>query len=319
MNPVINAVVDEYFDKALRRARELDTRLADARNGKAEPLFDMPLVGVPMTVKETVSLMDGSFTAGVASRASKRATRSNPAVEQLIQSGVIPVGSTNTPCMNLWWDSYNLVYGRTNNPYDLSRIAGGSSGGEAAILAAAGSVIGVGSDLAGSMRIPCNFCGVFGHKPTPLTVSNEGLYPACRTEQEKMRGVGPMTRYAVDLVPMLKLMVNEEARAKMRLDEPVDLSKIKIFYCEDLGNPLVSKCDQDILSGLRAAVQHFELTFGVRAEKVVLEEFKYGVCQCGALNLRVAVYMCQMIQMVLYHLICSLNSLRVYWEPRNIH
>lgn len=280
VNPIINAVVDENYDQALKRARKLDERLRNARDGSSNEdkhLLEGQLVGVPVTVKETIQLEGSSYTAGLPSRASKRADRTSPSVEQLIDAGLIPIGSTNTPCMNLWWDSYNLVYGRSNNPHDLSRITGGSSGGEAAILAAAGSVVGVGSDLAGSIRIPACFCGVFGHKPTPLTVSNDGCYPVFKEKQNLMRGVGPMTRYAVDLAPMLKLMIKPEYLERLRLDEPVDLSKIKIYFCEDINDPLVVKCDQDVITGLRAAVQHFESTYQVKSEKVELEEFRYGL------------------------------------------
>jgi len=278
VNPSINAVVDLRHKEALKDARLLDHRLQQARSGNGDQhLLELPLVGVPFTVKETIALKGAPFTAGLARRKFKRASQSNEAVDQLINAGLIPIGSTNTPCMNLWWDSYNLLYGRTNNPYDLSRIPGGSSGGEASLQAAAGSVVGVGSDLAGSIRIPCSFCGIFGHKPTPFVVSNNGVYPSMRMEQEKLRGVGPMTRYACDLLPMLKIMLKQPEVSKMKLDEPVDLRKIKIFYLDDIGDPFVSKCNSEIVSGLHAAVQHLRSTYGVPAERVLFDEFKYGL------------------------------------------
>lgn len=82
-------------------------------------------------------------------------------------AGAIALAVTNVPEVCLWWESVNAIYGRTKNPYDSRRIAGGSSGGESALISAAGSVIGIGSDIAGSIRMPAYFNGVFGFKPTP--------------------------------------------------------------------------------------------------------------------------------------------------------
>lgn len=279
VNPIINAVVETRYDSALVQARQLDQRLEKARLGSSldKSLLDLPLVGVPLTVKETVSLEGAPLTGGLPSRRARRAKENNGCVQNLIDAGLIPIASTNTPCMNAWWDSSNVLYGRTNNPYDLSRIPGGSSGGEAAIIASGGSLVGVGSDLAGSIRIPSNFCGIFGHKPTPFTVSNDNCVPAFKKEQEKMRGVGPMTRYACDLKPMLKIMAHRWELDKLRLDEPVDLKKISVYYCPDLGDPLVSSCDRCVSSGLAAAVEHLNSTCGVKIEKVTLDEFKYGI------------------------------------------
>lgn len=278
VNPLINAVIDSRFELALDNARDLDQKLEAVRNGSGDKsILSLPLLGVPLSVKETVGLEGAAFTAGLGSRKLVRAKRSNPGVHQLIQAGCIPICSTNIPCMNLWWDSANNLYGQTKNPYDLSRIPGGSSGGEAAIIAAGGSVIGVGSDMAGSIRIPCSFCCIFGHKATPFAVSNEELYPAMRREQEEMRGVGPMTRFACDLLPMLRAMIRPEEKPKMKLDEPVDLKTIKLYYLEDLGCPLTLSCNSDILSGMRAAVEHLNSKHKMVVRKVTLEEFKYGL------------------------------------------
>lgn len=281
VDPLINAVVDKSrFEQATKEARELDCRLEAARRGTGDKkLLERPLIGVPFTVKETIALEGNSFTGGLPSRRLRRAQRSSEAVQQLMEAGLIPIGSTNTPCMNQWYDSSNMLYGRTSNPYDLARIPGGSSGGEAAALAAACSLVGVGSDLAGSIRIPCSFCGVFGHKPTPFSVSNDGSMPKMKPEQEKLRAVGPMTRYACDLAPMLKLMLKSESELdKMQLDQPVDLRKIKIFYCESTGDPFTAGCLQsELLAGLRAAVEHFAGKFQCQVERTQFEEFRYGL------------------------------------------
>lgn len=276
INPIINAVVDKRFEQALKEAREIDRKLAEARNNEGDrSILNLPLVGVPVSVKETISVDGYAFTAGLLGRKFVKAPKNSDAVQQLIKNGLIPIGLTNIPELAMWWDSSNPVYGRTNNPYDLSRIPGGSSGGEGALLASAGSVVGIGSDIAGSIRIPANFCGIFGHKPTPFVVSTEGMYPTVKGEREKLLGLGPMTRYACDLAPMLKVLAGQKAD-KLKLDEPVDLSKLRIYYVEDLGDPLASKCNSDILTGLRDAVGHLVNKFKAQAEKVFFDEFRHG-------------------------------------------
>lgn len=274
VNKIINAVVDtNRFELALEEARKIDENMI-----KGLVRDDQILAGVPFTVKETVSLQNNAYSAGLPARRLKKASSSNQSVDGLIANLLIPLASTNTPCMNMWWDTDNMLYGRTDNPYDLSRIVGGSSGGEAAILAAAGSLVGIGSDLAGSIRIPCNFCGVFGHKPTPFTVDNNGVFPKMRREQEKLRGIGPMTRYSCDLVPMLKAMVKDGKNlSRLNLDEQVDLRRLKVYYCQDIGDPLVSKCSPDIAAGFRAAIEHLKSTYGIPTEVVEFDEFKYGL------------------------------------------
>lgn len=277
VNPLINSVVDKRFELALKEAREIDRRIIEARDGTGDKsILKQPLIGVPMTVKETISVEGYAFTGGLMGRKFIKAPKNADAIELLKKDGLIPIALTNIPELAMWWDSNNPVHGRTNNPYDLSRIPGGSSGGEAATQAAGASVIGVGSDIAGSIRIPSNFCGIFGHKPTPFVVSNDGMYPTVKGDREKLLCMGPITRYACDLSPMLKIMAGSNA-GKLKLDEQVDLSKLKIFYVEDLGDPLTSSCNSDILAGIRDAVGHLSNKYKIVAEKVTLDEFKYGM------------------------------------------
>lgn len=277
LNPIINAVVDKRFEQALKEAREIDRKLADARKEQGDrSVLNLPLVGVPVSVKETIAVDGYSFTGGLVGRRLVKAHKHSDAVKQLIMNGMIPIAVTNVPELAMWWDSSNPVYGKTNNPYDLSRIPGGSSGGEAALISSAGSVVGIGSDIAGSIRIPANFCGIYGHKPTPFVVSTEGMYPTVKGEREKLLGLGPMARYACDLAPMLKVLAGPKVD-KLSLDEPVDLSRLKVFYIEDLGDPLASACNADILKGIRDAVLHLTQKFKVQAEKVFFDEFKHGM------------------------------------------
>lgn len=277
INPIINAMVDKRFEQALKEAREIDRKLSDARDNQGDTsILKLPLVGVPVSVKETISVDGYSFTGGLVGRKYVKAPKHSDAVAQLIKNGLIPIGLTNVPEMAMWWDCSNPVYGQTNNPYDLSRIPGGSSGGEGALLGAAGSVVGIGSDIAGSIRIPANFCGVFGHKPTPFIVSHVGMYPSVKGEQLKLLSLGPMTRYACDLAPMLRVLAGPKVD-KLRLDEPVDFDKLRVYYVEDLTDPMASKCNADILNGLRELVSHFVNKYKCQAEKVEFKEFGHGM------------------------------------------
>uniref|UniRef100_A0A6G1SMF3 Fatty-acid amide hydrolase 2 n=1 Tax=Aceria tosichella TaxID=561515 RepID=A0A6G1SMF3_9ACAR len=276
VNPIINAVVFDRFEKALDEAREIDRRIAAARAGNGDTsILKMPLVGVPVSVKETIAIEGHPYTGGLKARKLTRAAKNADAVDLLQKNGLIPIALTNIPELAMWWDSNNPVYGATNNPYDLSRIPGGSSGGEAALLASAGSVVGIGSDIAGSIRIPANFCGVFGHKPTPKIVSTEGMFPYCNGEREMLLGLGPMTRYACDLVPMLKVLAGPKVD-QLKLDEPVDMSSLKLYYIEDFNDPLASGCNTDIIEGMRSAIKYLVDKFKISAEKVYLDELKFG-------------------------------------------
>jgi fatty acid amide hydrolase 2 len=161
----LNAVVAERFEEARAEAQAIDQRIASsAMRGQTVEL--PPLLGVPFTVKESIALEGMPNSAGVLARRDLRAPQSAAAVKRLLEAGAIPVGVTNTSELTLWIESDNPLYGRTNNPYDFTRTAGGSSGGEGAAVGSGGSVFGVGADIGGSIRIPALFCGVFGHKPT---------------------------------------------------------------------------------------------------------------------------------------------------------
>src|SRR5258708_38310424 len=112
--------------------------------------------------------------------------------------------------MCLWIETENRVYGRTSNPYDPRRTAGGSSGGEGAAVGAGGSAFGLGSDLAGSIRIPAFYCGVFGHKPSTGLVPLTGHFPVARGCTARMLNLGPLARRAEDLMPLLRIMAGPD-------------------------------------------------------------------------------------------------------------
>ena len=136
---------------------------------------------------------------------------------------------TNVSELCLWMESSNYVYGRTNNPYHYGRTPGGSSGGEGSILSAAGSPFGIGSDIGGSIRMPAFFNGIFGHKPSTGIVCNMGQIPVANGTLDSYLVTGPLSRFCCDLKPMLKVMMKPEKVNVLKLDDPVDLKKIKVF------------------------------------------------------------------------------------------
>jgi len=210
VNPIVNAVVAHRFDAARDEARRAEAALAGS-----DPVPS--LLGVPFTVKEMINLEGMPTTFGTRTRLGRTADRDATIVRRLREAGAIPLGVTNIPEWGFWFETDNLIYGRTRNPYDLRRTAGGSSGGEAAILAAAGSGFGLGSDIGGSIRIPAAFCGVYGHKPTHGLLPLTGHYPVYETGPEASLpkvnhylAVGPLTRAARDLMPLLRIMAGDD-------------------------------------------------------------------------------------------------------------
>jgi len=169
-----------------------------------------PLLGVPFTVKESIALRGMPNSAGLLARRPIRADASAPVVQRLIDAGAIPLGVTNTSELTLWIESANHLYGRTRNPYAPTRTAGGSSGGEGAAVGCGGSPFGVAADIAGSIRIPALFCGVFGHKPSAGLVPNTGMYPPTPGEAGRMLGTGPIARRAEDLMPLLRVIAGPD-------------------------------------------------------------------------------------------------------------
>ena len=236
--PRINALVADRFDAARAEAADVDRRLAGAGLPGPAPAPG-PLLGVPFTVKETIELAGMPNSAGVPSRRKHRASTSAPAVQRLIDAGAIPVGVTNTSELTLWIESENRLYGRTNNPYDPARTAGGSSGGEGAAVGSGGVPFGIASDIAGSIRIPAFFCGVFGHKPSAGLVPNTGLWPPSTGTNGRMLGTGPLARRAEDLMPILRIIAGPDGEdpiaTTMPLGDPaaVDLGALTVTTVEE--------------------------------------------------------------------------------------
>ncbi|CAH2232074.1 fatty-acid amide hydrolase 2-A-like [Pararge aegeria] len=232
VNPLINAVVQEIFCAAVARAIEVDLMLQEVRmKGSIDELMvTKPLLGVPFTVKESCSLRSMSNSVGCLEHQGRLAQEDGGAVRLVTAAGAIPLLVSNTPELCLGWETSNLLRGATCNPYRLSATPGGSSGGEAALLASGASALSVSSDIAGSIRIPAAFCGVFGHKPTPGIISIEGHVPTLTDENyPKFLTVGPMTRYAEDLPLMLSVMAAQEGY-RLELHRPVAVDQLRIYH-----------------------------------------------------------------------------------------
>ncbi len=206
VNPVINAVVANRFDAARREADEADRVLRETAAADSLPRFH----GVPCTVKECFALTGMPNAAGLVSRRDVIADSDATAVKRVRAAGAIPLGVTNTSELCMWMESNNYLYGRTSNPYDARCIAGGSSGGEAAIIGAGASPFGVGSDIGGSIRGPAFFNGVFGHKPTGGLVPGSGQFPAGGPGAARILTTGPIARRAEDLWPLLEVMAGPD-------------------------------------------------------------------------------------------------------------
>jgi amidase len=210
-DPTLNAVVVRDFERARAVAREADQALArgDRR----------PLLGVPMTVKEANNVVGLPTTWGIPGTKQLLVSEDAVAVARLKAAGAVVLGKTNVPLLLADWQTYNAVYGVTNNPWDLGRTPGGSSGGAAAALAAGYVSLEFGSDLAGSLRVPAHYCGVFAHKPTHGLVPSRGVAPPGTPSLSvavpvDLVVVGPMARTAGDLERALDVVAGpDEAEA----------------------------------------------------------------------------------------------------------
>jgi len=254
VNPVLNAVVYSLADTAREQARQADAALARGeRKG--------PLHGVPMTVKEAWETVDGPCTGGTLGRRNYRPAQDATVVARLKAAGAIPLGLTNTPEFSYAFESDNLVYGRTNNPYDVSRTPGGSGGGGAAIIAAGGTPFEPGADMGGSIRLPSHFSGIAGIKPTKGLVPMTGYFPPAWGVSGAFCTAGPMARYVEDLNLLLPILAGPDgvdyAMAPVPLRDPrtVAIRGLRVALHTDNG---VLKASPDTERVVRAAARALE-------------------------------------------------------------
>ncbi|XP_063916552.1 fatty-acid amide hydrolase 2-A-like isoform X3 [Zophobas morio] len=273
VNSLLNAVVDERFEEAIEDAQALDKDIADGKIKQAD--FDnKPFLGIPFTTKESTACKGLSNTFGLLARESFKAEFDADVVDKVKNAGGILIAVTNVPQLNLWQETFNPIYGITNNPYNTTRTTGGSSGGEGSIIAACGSPMGIGTDIGGSLRIPAFMCGLFAHKPSCDVVSTHGLTFRTGEEKNTMVVAGPMVRHSEDIIPFLKVLGGENV-AKLKLDDEVDISSIKVYYVTDPKDPKVSPIRDEMNKILLRVVRHFTQT-NSKPELVNFEELSYG-------------------------------------------
>jgi amidase len=205
VNPKLNAVVQLCSDRAIEEARAADRALS-----RDEPKG--PLHGVPITIKDNLDTAGMITTGGTTGRTGFIPKHDATVVARLRGAGAILLGKTNTPELTMAYETDNLVYGRTNNPYDQSCTCGGSSGGATTILAAGGAVLDVGSDTGGSIRVPSHFCGTAGIKPTAGLIPKTGHILPLGGVVDAMTQLGPMARKVEDLALTLPVLAGVDWR-----------------------------------------------------------------------------------------------------------
>lgn len=234
VNPRLNAVVHLTAESARREAREADEALARGRSKGV-------LHGVPVTIKDAFETAGVVSCGGTKGRAGFVPEADAEGVARLRAAGAIMLGKTNVPEASLAFESDNLVYGQTKNPYDLSRTPGGSSGGEGAAIASGMSPLGLGSDAGGSIRLPAHFCGIAGIKPTTGRTPRTGHFPPFGGIADALCQVGPLARRVEDLALALPLLCGADWRDPSVVPAPlgdpseVSLKGLRVAFHTDNG------------------------------------------------------------------------------------
>jgi len=234
LNPRLNAIITLTPDL-----------LAQARVAEESP-SDRPLHGVPVTIKDTIETAGLRSTSGSRLRAEYVPPRDAPAVASLRNAGAIILGKTNVAEMAMDYTGDNPVFGRTNNPHDLTKTPGGSSAGEAVAIATCMSPSGLGSDLAGSIRIPAHFCGIAGLKPATGYVPRGGQFPPSTGPYSLGAVMGPMARSVKDLDLLFSVLTQQQAGAA------VDLKGVDVAWYTDDG---IAPVTEETKQAVRAAAQ----------------------------------------------------------------
>lgn len=232
VNPKLNAIVQLPAERALEEARAADVSLARGE-------IKGPLHGVPVTFKDAIETTGIISTGGTLGRRAFVPQEDAVVVKRLRAAGAIVLGKTNCPELGWAWESDNLIYGRTNNPYNLSLSPGGSSGGESALIAAGGSPLGFGSDAGGSVRFPANCCGLASIKPTSGRVPRTGHFPGPGGTLDTLWQIGPLARSVEDLELALKIVSGVDWHDSAIVPAPlgeiraVDLKNLRVAFHTD--------------------------------------------------------------------------------------
>ncbi|HYO52230.1 amidase [Archangium sp.] len=273
-NVRLNALVTWDESGARARAREADAALARGENWG-------PLHGVPVTIKDAFETAGLRTTSGFARLVRHVPARDATVVARLKAAGAVLMGKTNLPALALDAQTDNPVFGRTNNPWDVERTPGGSTGGGAVAVASGMSPIEVGSDIGGSIRIPSHFCGVFGLKPTDGRIPLSGHIPGIPGTPRGVRHLGvagPLARTVEDLRLALRLLAGPDGRDSEILPLPVqevprrDLRTYRFAWTDGLGGMPVSAETRSALEGLARSLEQAGCTVERRAPDLELEE-----------------------------------------------
>jgi Asp-tRNA(Asn)/Glu-tRNA(Gln) amidotransferase A subunit family amidase len=259
LNPRLNAFVHVDHGRVREAARAAEAALLSGKLNKDKL---GPLHGVPVSVKSSLEVAGFRSESGTRLRAGFVAKQDAPLVARLRNAGAIVLGVTNTPELLMAWETDNLLYGRTNSPWDLERTPGGSSGGEAAAIAAGMSAGGVGSDGGGSIRVPAHFSGICGLKPTPGRVPSTGHFPASGGPFALIGVVGPMARTVADVSALFEIMQGPDdgdpcaAPVPLRWPSEEEIRKLRIGYFEDDGRTPVSSETRGAVRTAAEALRH---------------------------------------------------------------
>ena len=270
VNPKINAIAQRLDETALKQAQEADDAVVRGE-------LKGPLHGVPFTCKDALEVEGIICAVGTTGRANYVPKQTATSVTRMRGAGGILLAKTNVPECSATFETDNLVYGRTNNPYDLERTPSGSSGGEAALIASGGSPVGLGSDAGGSIRMPAHFCGIAGIKPSVGRVPRTGHWPEFKGSLDWLAHVGPLARYVEDLALTLPILSGEDEIdpfiINMTLSDPkaVNVSGLRVAFFTDNG---IRAAREDTAGVVRSAAQIIEQA-GCRVEETrpdVLEQ-----------------------------------------------
>jgi amidase len=288
LNPLLNAFVCLDAERALAAARALESHLLRGTDA-------LPLCGVPVSIKSCIDVAGLRCAAGSRLRASNVPTADAPLVERLRAAGAIILGVTNTPEMLMAYETDNLLYGRTSNPWALGRTAGGSSGGEAVSIASGMSAAGIGSDGGGSIRVPAHFTGICGLKPTPGRVPGTGHFPECSGPWATMGVVGPLARTVADLRLLWRVLAGPDDGDPMAAPVPV---REEDFSVKDARVALLEGADDvepETHAAVHAAAAELDRA-GANLEPLHLADFDAALeawhllfCRAGGWAVRAAV------------------------------
>ena len=247
-NPAINAIVTIADDIRQRAVEAEDAIMRGAAVGS--------LHGLPITIKDTIDTAGLRTTSGSRIRAQHIPHRDAPSVARLKAAGAIVLGKTNVPEMAIPYETDNPVFGRTNNPHNPQLTPGGSSGGEAAAIAAYLSPAGIGSDLSGSIRVPAHFCGITGLKPTVGRVPMDGHMPSASGVVGLGACIGPMARHVKDLALLFRVLASATDVETPTADEILDATKLRgarvAWYAEDGTTPVTNEIKMAVESAAHA-------------------------------------------------------------------